>query len=106
MKNTFLLFAAASAMLTCSTSLQASDIDRRIESSAAKSYVYKIYLTNDSIKTESKNGIVTLTGAVSDTKDRLLAQDTVESLPGVFSMIACFRAPPLWPVGDDAAPRR
>ena len=89
MKNTFLpitLFAAASAMLTCSTSLRASDMDGSIESSAAKSYVFKTYLTNDSIKIESKNGIVTLIGTVSDAKDRALAQDTVENLPGVKSV--------------------
>jgi len=61
-------------------------MDGRIESSAAKPYVFKTYLTNDSIKTESKNGDVTLTGTVSDAKDRSLAQDTVENLPGVKSV--------------------
>ena len=53
------LFTASSAMLASSTSLRASDTDNRIESSAAKSYVFKTYLKNDSIKTESKNGIIT-----------------------------------------------
>jgi osmotically-inducible protein OsmY len=86
MTNLFSLFAATSAMLACSTSLRASDMDSRIESSAAKSYVFKTYLTNDSIKTESTNGRVTLTGTVSDAKDRSLAQDTVENLPGVKSV--------------------
>jgi osmotically-inducible protein OsmY len=80
------LFTASSAMLASSTSLRASDTDNRIESSAAKSYVFKTYLKNDSIKTESKNGIITLTGTVTDAKDRSLAQDTVENLPGVKSV--------------------
>jgi osmotically-inducible protein OsmY len=86
MTGLFSLFAATGAMLTCGTLLRASDMDGRIESSAAKSYVFKTYLTNDSIKTESKNGHVTLTGTVSDAKDRSLAQDTVENLPGVKSV--------------------
>jgi hyperosmotically inducible protein len=77
------LFAATSAILITGTTLRASDTDDRIESSAAKSYVFKTYLKDDSIKTESKNGVVTLTGTVSDVSHKSLAQDTVESLPGV-----------------------
>jgi len=88
MKMTSLLglFAATTTLLTGSTSLRASDTDAAIESSAAKSYVFKTYLGNDSIKTESTNGVVTLTGTVTDAKDRSLAQDTVENLPGVKSV--------------------
>jgi hyperosmotically inducible protein len=77
------LFAATSAILITGTSLRASDTDDRIESSAAKSYVFKTYLKNDSVKTESKNGVVTLTGTVCDSSHKSLAQDTVENLPGV-----------------------
>jgi osmotically-inducible protein OsmY len=77
------LFAATSAILFTSTSLRASDTDDRIESSAAKSYVFKTYLKNDSVKTESRNGVVTLTGTVCDSSHKSLAQDTVENLPGV-----------------------
>jgi len=80
------LFVATSAILITSTSLRASDTDSRIESSAAKSYVFKTYLKNDSIKTESRNGVVTLTGTVCDSSHKSLAQDTVESLPGVRSV--------------------
>ena len=58
------LLAATSALLV-NTPLFASDTDSRIESSAAKSYVFKTYLQRDSIKTESKDGNVTLTGTVS-----------------------------------------
>jgi osmotically-inducible protein OsmY len=80
------LFAATGAILVTSTSLQASDTDSRIESSAKKSYVFKTYLKNDSIKTSSKDGEVTLTGTVSEPSHKSLAQDTVANLPGVKSV--------------------
>ena len=76
----------AGALLVTSTSLRASDTDSRIESSAAKSYVFKTYLKDDSIKTESKDGVVTLTGTVADASHKSLAEDTVASLPGVKSV--------------------
>jgi osmotically-inducible protein OsmY len=77
---------AAGVMLVSSPSLLASETDDRIESSAKKSYVFKTYLADDSVKTESKNGAVTLTGTVAESSHRTLAQDTVESLPGVKSV--------------------
>jgi hyperosmotically inducible protein len=80
------LLAATSALLVTSASLCASETDNRIESSAKKSYVFKTHLKNDSIKTESRNGAVTLTGTVADSSHKSLAQDTVESLPGVKSV--------------------
>jgi osmotically-inducible protein OsmY len=88
MKSTYplALIMAAGAILVTSTSLRASDTDSRIESSAAKSYVFKTYLKNDSIKTDSKDGVVTLTGTVAEASHKSLAQDTVESLPGVKSV--------------------
>jgi osmotically-inducible protein OsmY len=86
MTNLLVLFGATSALLTTSTSLRASSTDDRIEASAGKSYVFKTYLKDDSIKTESKNGVVTLTGTVSESSHITLAGDTVESLPGVTSV--------------------
>ena len=83
---TLALLAATSALFVTSPSLRASDTDSRIESSAAKSYVFKTYLKDDSIKTESKDGVVTLTGTVAKASDKSLAQDTVASLPGVKSV--------------------
>jgi osmotically-inducible protein OsmY len=77
---------AAGAILVTSPSLRASDTDSRIESSAAKSYVFKTYLKNDSIKTESKDGAVTLTGTVAEASHKSLAENTVASLPGVISV--------------------
>jgi osmotically-inducible protein OsmY len=82
----FSLFVAMSAIAIIPASLQASTTDSRIESSAKKSYVFKTYLKDDSIKTDSKDGIVTLTGTVSEESHRTLAENTVESLPGVKSV--------------------
>jgi osmotically-inducible protein OsmY len=80
------LLATTGFLLVTSTSVRASETDDRIESSAKKSYVFKTYLKDDSIKTESKNGAVILTGTVADSSHRSLAEDTVESLPGVKSV--------------------
>jgi osmotically-inducible protein OsmY len=80
------LMVATSALLISSAPLRASETDDRIESSAKKSYVFKTYLRDDSIKTSSKNGAVTLTGTVSDESHRTLAENTVAGLPGVNSV--------------------
>ena len=48
--------------------------------------MFKTYLKDDSIKTESKDGVVTLTGTVADASHKSLAEDTVASLPGVKSV--------------------
>jgi osmotically-inducible protein OsmY len=88
MKSTYsLALIAATGMLFVSTApLRASETDERIEASAKKSYVFKTYLAEDSIKTESKNGDVTLTGTVNEASHKSLAEDTVEGLPGVKSV--------------------
>ena len=80
------LLAATSALLVTSGSLRATETDDRIESSAKKSYVFKTYLKDDSIKIESKNGAVILTGTVAEASQKSLAENTVESLPGVKSV--------------------
>jgi hyperosmotically inducible protein len=80
------LLVAAGALFVTSAPLRASDTDDRIESSAKKSHVFKTQLKDDSIKTESKNGAVTLTGTVAESSHKSLAQDTVENLPGVKSV--------------------
>jgi osmotically-inducible protein OsmY len=88
MKSTYALtlLAAAGALLVTSTSLHAADTDSRIESSAAKSYTFKTYLKDDSIKIESKQGVVTLTGTVADASHKSMAENTVASLPDVKSV--------------------
>src|ERR1700691_2078656 len=82
----FTLAAAVSTILITSSPLRAADTDSRIESSAAKSYVFKTYLKDDSIKTDSKDGIVTLTGTVAEASHKSMAEDTVANLPGVKSV--------------------
>lgn len=79
-------FAMVGALLINSTSVRASDLDDRIVSSAKSSYVFKTYLKDDSIKTKSKHGAVTLTGTVADSSHKVMAQNTVESLPSVISV--------------------
>jgi hyperosmotically inducible periplasmic protein len=88
MKSMFpITFAAVvSTILISSSPLLAADTDSRIESSAAKSYVFKTYLKDDSIKTDSKNGVVTLTGTVANASHKSMAEDTVANLPGVNSV--------------------
>ena len=80
------VLAAASALLVASAPLRAADTDSRIESSAAKSYTFKTYLKDDSVKVDSKDGVVTLTGTVADASHKSMAENTVASLPGVKSV--------------------
>jgi hyperosmotically inducible periplasmic protein len=63
-----------------------SDTDDRIEASAKKTYVFRTQLKDDSIQVQSKDGVVTLTGTVSDASHKSLAEDTVKGLPGVHSV--------------------
>jgi osmotically-inducible protein OsmY len=80
------LAAAVSTILITGTPVRAADTDSRIESSAAKSYTFKTTLKDDSIKVDSKDGVVTLTGTVAAASDKSLAEDTVASLPSVKSV--------------------
>jgi len=80
------LIAMTAAILLTSVPAQASETDERIEASAKKSYVFKTYLKDDSIKAESKEGVVLLTGIVAEESHKSLAQETVASLPGVKSV--------------------
>ncbi len=76
----------AVALLAISVPVQASDTDDRIESSARDSYVFRTYLKGDDIKVKSKDGAVTLTGTVAEEARKLLAGETVASLPEVKSV--------------------
>jgi hyperosmotically inducible periplasmic protein len=84
--HTLALMATVSTLLITSSSLRAADTDSRIESSAVKSYTFKTYLKDDSIKVDSKDGVVTLTGTVADASHKSMAENTVTSLPGVTSV--------------------
>lgn len=80
------LMLAAVALLVFSLPVHAAKMDSRIESSAKQSYVFKTYLKADDIKIQSVDGVVTLTGTVSEEFHKSLAQDTVADLPGVKSV--------------------
>jgi hyperosmotically inducible periplasmic protein len=84
--HTLAVMATVTTMLITSSPLRAADTDSRIESSAAKSYTFKTYLKDDSIKIDSKDGVVTLTGTVADASHKSMAENTVASLPGVTSV--------------------
>jgi osmotically-inducible protein OsmY len=82
-----LAFAATvAAVMFTSTPLRASEVDDKIESSFKQTYVYRTYLKDDAVKTEAKNGAVTLTGTVAEESHKALAQETVASLPGVVTV--------------------
>lgn len=73
-------------LMTSALPLHASKIDNRIESSAKTTYVFKTELKADDIEIQSVNGVVTLTGTVSEESHKSLAQETVAGLPGVKSV--------------------
>jgi hyperosmotically inducible protein len=77
------LMVLAIALLAISIPVHASKTDDRIESSARKSYVFKTFLKTDDIKIQSKDGVVTLTGSVSEESHKSLAGETIAGLPGV-----------------------
>ena len=80
------MMAALLALFVTSVPVHASQMDRRIESSARQSYVFRTYLKDDDIKIGSRDGAVTLTGIVSENYQKSLAEDTVAGLPGVKSV--------------------
>ena len=80
------LMVAAVALLMTGVLVQASQMDDRIESSAKNSYVFKTYLKDDDVKIQSKDGVVTLTGTVSEESHKLLAKEAVAGLPGATSV--------------------
>ena len=77
------LATVVGTLLISSSPLRAASTDSRIESAAAKSYTFKTTLKDDAIKTESKDGVVTLTGTVAEASHKSLAENTVAGLPGV-----------------------
>jgi hyperosmotically inducible periplasmic protein len=74
------------ALLVTSGPLRASEMDDRIETSARNSYIFATYLIGDDIKIQSMDGVVTLTGTVSEESHKSMAHETMASLPGVKSV--------------------
>lgn len=79
----FALIATVASTFLVNAPLFASQTDDRIEAAAKETYVFKTYLQDDNIKMQSKDGLVTLTGTVSEASHKSLAGETVAGLPGV-----------------------
>lgn len=77
------LMLSAVILVVLSVPVAASKMDDSIESSAKNSYVFKTYLKDDAVKAQSKDGVVTLTGSVSEESHKALAEETVANLPEV-----------------------
>ena len=84
--NSISLVVAAVVLLALGAPVYASQMDKRIESSARQSYLFRTLLQNDKIKIESTDGFVTLTGGVADSFNKSVAEETVAGLPGVKSV--------------------
>ncbi len=80
------ILMAVVSLLAAGTPLLASETDDRIQSAFEESYVFKTYLKNDSVKAESLDGAVTLSGTVEQDSHKSLAQETMANLPGVKSI--------------------
>ncbi len=80
------VLAFTAVLVFTSQPVRASETDNRIESAFKKTYIYKTYLKDEHIKISSKDGVVTLAGAVADETHKPMAQDTAEALPGVKSV--------------------
>ncbi|HUJ42315.1 MAG TPA: BON domain-containing protein [Opitutaceae bacterium] len=59
-----------------------AETDRKIEDAAKASYNFRTVLENH-VNVRASDGVVTLTGTVGDRDLKVLAEDTVGSLPGV-----------------------
>jgi hyperosmotically inducible periplasmic protein len=86
-KSLFCLsIVTVTSLFLININLFASETDDRIVSSAKKSYVFKTYLNVDDVKIQSKEGVVALSGTVSEESHKSLARETVLSLHGVKSV--------------------
>ena len=77
------LALAVAVVFAAGTSAQASEIDAGIEPAFKQTYVYRTYLQDSAIQTESQDGVVTLTGTVNEEAHKMLAEEIVLGLPGV-----------------------
>ena len=80
------LTLAITCMVSHASAQQSSETDDRIEAAAKASYVFRTHLIDDSVQTDAKEGVVTLTGNVKEISHKQLAEETVAGLPGVKSV--------------------
>lgn len=86
MKIRYLIPVLALGLAAGAVSQAANDTDHKIEKAARSSYNYRSVL-DDRVKVSSEEGVVTLSGSVSDPDQKKLAEDTVEDLPGVVRVV-------------------
>ncbi|MCX5880523.1 MAG: BON domain-containing protein [Deltaproteobacteria bacterium] len=80
------LIVTVASLFLVNGRLFASETDDRIAFSIKQSYVFMNYLKSDDIKIQSTDGVVTLTGTVTEELYKSLARETVANLPGVKSV--------------------
>jgi hyperosmotically inducible periplasmic protein len=80
------LLETVASLFSKNIPLFASRTDNHVEASAKQSYVFKTYLKGDDIAIQYEDGMVTLTGTVSDESHKLLARETIAGLPGVIDV--------------------
>jgi osmotically-inducible protein OsmY len=81
--KTFFLMTAALGLMMFITPAFAAQTDSGIEEAVKNSYTFKTYLKDDDVTVQARDGVVTLTGTVSDESRKALAGDTVANLPDV-----------------------
>ena len=80
------MIATVVSTFLISSPIFAVGTDDQIESAAKNTYVFKTYLKDDNIKMQANEGVVTLTGTVSDASHKSLAGETVAGMAGVKSV--------------------
>ena len=85
--NEPLVFAVAvAAMLMTGLPVRAAETDAAVVSSFKNSYVYTTYLNDDSVETEAKDGVVTLTGLAKSAAEKTLVTELATDIHGVVSV--------------------
>lgn len=80
------IVSMVAVLLMSGVPMRAAEMDTRIESDAKNMYVFKTFLKGDDITIQSKDGVVTLTGTVSNEPNRILAQEAAASMSEVKSV--------------------
>ena len=102
-KHGVALMATVVVLMTIVAPVRASKTDDQIVSSFKNTYVFKTFLKGDDIQIKSKNGVVTLTGTVSGSIHKKMAQETAENLKGVKSVDNQLTVKEAEPIGNSDA---
>lgn len=86
MKTSYSVSLMAAGLLALCAPAHASRMDVYIIASARQSYVFNNYLQDDDIKIESRDGAITLTGIITESFHKSLAEVTLTDIAGVRSV--------------------